>query len=216
MRVFPFSVVLAAVAVAAVGCASPAATTGTSGPGPQPAAAVAAESGPARPAATVDGPESTAGPGQPKLVMSVDGVGPYKIGARVEQLRKAGLLGELTTLDEKRCRELYRADASGTYSGTFQLVIRHQVLVEIGTAGGDLDLRTREGAGIGMSWPEIRKLYGQRGAMVKDSTGKRGFLVKDGDRVMLFSGHPVRPGIGYVAIGMADHTEHVFRTGEPC
>ncbi len=219
MRVFPFSVVLAAVAAVTVGCASPTATHGAGGSpaaAPRPSVAASSPSTPAQPADPVDESEPMDDVDLKNLVMSADGVGPYKIGARVEELRKSGLLGELDPVDAKRCPELYYAAAGGKYEGTFLLVIRHQVLVQLGT-GPDVRVRIPDGtAATAGSWREVRRIYGKRGAMIKDSEGKQGFLARDGDRVMLFSGHPIRPGIGYITVGMADYVEHVFRTGKSC
>jgi hypothetical protein len=210
MGMFRSSLLLATIAASLVGCGSPT----PNGVESTEVAASPASTSP-RATSTSPAPPSVSSPDPDGLVMNVDGIGPYRIGSRVEDLRAAGLLGQSSPIDP-RCPEVHSAAATGPYSGEVLLTVRRNVLVEIGTAGGDQPVRSPEGAAIGTSWDEIRKLYGGRGAMRKDPEANQGFLVPVGNRVMLFDGHPTRPGVGYFAVGLADYTERHFTTGQFC
>lgn len=154
-------------------------------------------------------------PGRDQRILSTSGIGPYQIGARADALRKAGLLGKTTPVDQANCPDLYTVEATGAYAGTLQLVLRHNVLVEIGTAGGEA-VQASGGGKLGMSFDEVKKLYGTRGSSRTDSLGNPGFLVPDGNKVLLFGAHPIRPGVGWVAAGLKDQTQHTFDTGTSC
>jgi hypothetical protein len=150
----------------------------------------------------------------PPWVLSTDGLGPYRLGARADELRAAGLLGQASPVDAANCPDLYNVAATGVYEGTLVLLVRHNVLVEIGTAGGD-EVRTPAGASVGGTFERVKKLYGSRGSSKKDSSGKEGFIVPVGDRVILFASS-IHPGVGWMAAGFADQTEHNFLTGSSC
>ncbi|MGW5579028.1 hypothetical protein [Micromonospora chokoriensis] len=42
------------------------------------------------------------------------------------------------------------------------------------------------------------------------------YLVRIGSRVELFTGHPIRPGVGYFQVGPASFVERNFRQGTVC
>jgi hypothetical protein len=159
-------------------------------------------------------PAPATAPVADRWVMSADGIGPYRIGVRVDEM-PAGLFGPSTPVDSVNCPGLYSVQATGEYEGTLALTVRHNYLVGIGTAGGK-PVHSAAGATVGTSFERVQEIYGTRGKMDKDSTGKPGFIVPAGDRVMLFGGHPIREGVGWFEVGLADHTEHMFRTGKHC
>jgi hypothetical protein len=204
MRVLPFSVLLAAVAAVSVGCAPSAA------PAERPAA-----SGPAVTPSATARPGPTATPRPPlklrsqDLVLSVNGIGPYRIGARTDELRAAGLLGnDPYPSGKKECRLMW-GDATGAYSGSIILDLRDDVLVAISTSGG-LNIRTPEGASLGSGWKGLRRIYGKRIEVSPEGKGRydvRVYTVRFGDRALAFGGHPIRPGIGSITAGLADVVE---------
>jgi hypothetical protein len=110
---------------------------------------------------------------------------------------------------------IYSVATTGTYAGTLLLVLRHNVLVEIGTAGGG-PVRSPDGVRVGDALDSVRTTYGTRAITRTGADGLPGFVVTEGDRVLLFTGHPIRPDIGWFAAGYADHTDAAFVSGEDC
>jgi hypothetical protein len=149
-------------------------------------------------------------------VLTIDGVGPYQIGAHVDDLVADGLIGEVSPVDTDSCPDLAHAEAAGPYLGTLVLTLRSNELVEIGTAGGE-PIRTPEGFGVGTPIADLELAYGERGAPVQDSAGTAGYVATVGDRVLLFAGSQQRPDeVAWLAVGLADYTERSFQTGAPC
>ncbi len=138
------------------------------------------------------------------LVMDVNGIGPYRIDASLDSLR-AG------------CSDTYDIGVIGRYEGEILLVVKGGQLVEVGTAGGSDPIRSLAGAAVGMSFAQVEALYGKRAVLdTHGQGGLGGVYVTSGDRVLLFSGHPIRPGVGYFAAGLASYTLNAFRTGAAC
>jgi hypothetical protein len=68
-----------------------------------------------------------------------------------------------------------------------------------------------------MSFDQLEAIYGPRGAPVGNDAGTAtGYLVRQGSRVELFTGHPIRPGVGYFQVGPASFVERAFRQGTVC
>jgi hypothetical protein len=157
---------------------------------------------------------STTDPADP-WVLSTEGIGPYRLGMRGSELAYEDLLGTATPINSTDCPELYSVATTGTYAGTLLLVLRHNVLVEIGTAGGG-PVRSPDGVRVGDALDSVRTTYGTRAITRTGADGLPGFVVTEGDRVLLFTGHPIRPDIGWFAAGYADHTDAAFVSGEDC
>jgi hypothetical protein len=204
------SLVLAGALVA--GCAAPSGSSGSSGssapPGPP---------GPPGPPAPSE--VATPSPADPWL-LTVDGVGPYRLGQRMDSM-PAGIFGDSTPVDAAACPDLVSVAATDEYAGTLLLVARHTVLVDIFSAGGDPTVHTPWGDGPGDSWADVEARHGPGsaapGAWRTNPSGQRAFVIRDGDRVIVFSVNPIRPGgIGGITAGLADHTLPAFDTGRPC
>jgi hypothetical protein len=148
-------------------------------------------------------------------VLDTDGIGPYRLGMRSAELAYEGLMGTATPINSADCPELYSVAATGTYAGTLLLVLRHNVLVQIGTAGGG-PVHSPEGVRVGDTLDSARTTYGTRATARTGADGLPGLVVTAGDRVLLFTGHPIRPGIGWFAAGYANHTEATFVSGDDC
>ena len=56
-------------------------------------------------------------------------------------------------------------------------------------------------------WTRSATTYGSRAAPRTGADGLPGLVVTAGDRVLLFTGHPIRTGIGWFAAGYADYTD---------
>jgi hypothetical protein len=131
-------------------------------------------------------------------------------------LTAAGLLGSSTPINAAECPDLLSVGATGMYEGTLLLVVRHTRLVQIGTAGGDGPVTSTEGVKVGDTLESAQATYGSSGTMHTGAAGLPGLVVPAGDRVLLFSGHPIRPGIGWYAAGYTDYTQSTFLSGDDC
>ncbi|MER7460119.1 hypothetical protein [Micromonospora sp. NPDC126480] len=144
-------------------------------------------------------------------ILSVRGAGPFRVGARLSRLSAAGLIDWVV----EPCDGVVHAGVTGEWAGAILLVFRHGRLVEVGTA--TVPPRSPAGASVGMSFEELEVIYGRRGSMIRNDVGDASaYLVRFGDRVELYTGHPIRSGVGYYAAGRADHVERAFRQGGAC
>ncbi|MER7168284.1 hypothetical protein ABT336_19725 [Micromonospora sp. NPDC000207] len=164
-----------------------------------------------------------AGPGAPPVgsdgrvgaartdVLGVAGAGPYRFGARLDQLTAAGLVDWTAPV----CGTVVDAGATGEWAGVILLTFQDGRLVGIGTATAPP--RSPAGAAVGMSFADLEAIYGPRGASIDDDAGTAtAYLVRLGSRVELFTGHPIRPGVGYFQVGPASFVERAFRQGRVC
>ncbi|MFI6128861.1 hypothetical protein [Micromonospora sp. NPDC051141] len=171
------------------------------------APAVAAASTP-RP---VVGTASTAHPTSEVEVLSVHGAGPYRIGARLDRLVAAGLIDWTAP----GCPGVTYTGVTGAWAGKIMLGFRDGRLMSVGTA--TVPPRSPAGASVGMSFAELEGIYGTRGSLIRNDAGdEEAYLVRFGSRVELFTGHPIRPGVGYYEAGPASFVEAGFRRGSPC
>ncbi|SCG61019.1 hypothetical protein GA0070609_3681 [Micromonospora echinaurantiaca] len=197
------------------GTAGPAATAGTA---PAiPARSVTARPGGAAPTASTVTPDRSVAVrpavarGWQVEVLSVRGTGPYRIGARLDRLVAAGRIDWTAP----GCAGVVHAGATGEWAGVVLLAFRHGRLVEVGTATAPP--RSPAGAAVGMSFAELERIYGPRGALISNDAGDAtAYLVRVGARVELFTGHPIRPGVGYFQVGPASYVERNFRQGTAC
>ncbi|MCX4385447.1 hypothetical protein OG777_00710 [Micromonospora peucetia] len=144
-------------------------------------------------------------------LISVRGAGPFRIGAGLARLSAAGLVDWVAP----DCDGVVRAGVTGAWAGKVLLVFRDGRLVEVGTATAPP--RTPAGAGVGMSFAALEEIYGPRGSMIRNDAGDASaYLVRIGSRVELFTGHPIRPGVGYLQVGPAAFVERHFRQSTSC
>ena len=94
------------------------------------------------------------------------------------------------------------------------LAFRNGRLVEVGTA--TVPPRSPAGASVGMTWTELEDIYGRRGRLIHNGDGEQAYLVRAGSRVELYTGHPIRSGVGYFQAGPADFVLRNFRRGAVC
>ncbi|WP_433651730.1 hypothetical protein ACQP2C_04080 [Micromonospora zamorensis] len=172
-------------------------------------ASAAPVSGGTAPAST-RGPLATTGHSHPQ-VLGVGGAGAYRIGAGLAALTAAGRIGWTATA----CGGVVHAGATGSWAGVLILAFRDGLLVEVGTATAPP--RSPAGATVGMSFDELEDIYGRRGSLIRNDAGDaEAYLVRVGSRVELFTGHPIRPGVGYFQVGPASFVERNFRQGSTC
>ncbi|MEV2240889.1 hypothetical protein [Micromonospora sp. NPDC049891] len=144
-------------------------------------------------------------------VMSVRGAGPYRIGASLDRLTAAGLIDWSVAT----CDGVVAAGATGTWAGVILLAFRHGRLVEVSTA--TVPPYSPAGAGVGMTFAQLETIYGPRGGLISNDAGTAtAYLVRVGARVELFTGHPIRPGVGAFQVGPASFVERNFRQGGAC
>ncbi|MEU6076506.1 hypothetical protein [Micromonospora sp. NPDC047074] len=144
-------------------------------------------------------------------VISVRGAGPFRIGASLARLSAAGLIDWVAP----DCDGVVRTGVTGAWAGKILLAFRDGLLVEVGTATAPP--RTPAGAAVGMSFAELALIYGSQGSLIRnDADDASAYLVRFGSRVELFTGHPIRPGVGYLQVGPASFVERTFREGRSC
>ncbi|MGS2618545.1 hypothetical protein ACVCAH_29050 [Micromonospora sp. LZ34] len=171
----------------------------------------ATANGPARTATTQPVARVTTARSAQVEVLSVRGTGPYRIGARLERLVAAGRIDWTAP----GCAGVVHAGATGEWAGVILLAFRHGRLVEVGTATAPP--RSPAGAAVGMPFAELERIYGPRGALISNDAGTASaYLVRFGSRVELFTGHPIRPGVGYFQVGPASYVERTFRQSASC
>jgi hypothetical protein len=169
---------------------------------PASASSRAADPAPTKRAGTVlDGPAGS--------VLSVRGAGPYRIGARLQALQEAGLIGWVAPPQE--CDVVFTG-VTGEWSGALILAFRAGRLVEVGTATAPP--LSPAGASVGMSWSQLEDIYGSRGRLIYNDDGEQAYVVRIGSRVELYTGHPIREGVGYFQAGLANFVLKNFM-GEP-
>ncbi|GGR91176.1 hypothetical protein GCM10010169_39360 [Micromonospora fulviviridis] len=139
-------------------------------------------------------------------VLSVRGAGPYRIGARLDRLAAAGLIDWTAP----GCAGVVHAGATGAWAGKIMLAFRFGRLVSVGTA--TVPPRSPAGASVGMSFADLERIYGRRGALIRNDAGDaEAYLVRFGSRAELFTSHPIRSGVGYYEAGIASYVESGFR-----
>ncbi|MBM0202801.1 hypothetical protein ACIA47_20885 [Micromonospora sp. NPDC051227] len=173
-------------------------------------AAAAPQAGGTAPA-SARGPLAVAPGHSHPQVLSVRGVGVYRIGASLASLTTNGHLDWTVPT----CGGVVHAGATGSWAGVILLAFRDGRLVEVGTATAPP--RSPAGATVGMSFDELEAIYGWRGSLIRNDAGDaEAYLVRVGSRVELFTGHPIRPGVGYFQVGPASFVERNFRQGVSC
>jgi hypothetical protein len=154
-------------------------------------------------AGAMDGPAGS--------VLSVQGAGPYQIGARYQSLSEAGLIDWVAPVPD--CNVVYTG-VTGDWAGVLILAFRNERLVEIGTATAPP--RSPAGASVGMEWSQLEDIYGSQGELIYNDDGDQAYVVRIGSRVELYTGHPIRPGVGYFQVGPANFVLRNFLRGPAC
>jgi len=144
-------------------------------------------------------------------VMSVRGAGPYRIGARLRALQQAGLIAWVAP--QPGCDVVFTG-VTGDWAGVLILAFRNGRLVEVGTA--TTPPRSPAGASVGMDWSQLEDIYGSRGRLIYNDGGDQAYAVRIGSRVELYTGHPIREGVGYFQAGPANFVLRNFMRGSVC
>lgn len=162
-------------------------------------------------AASAYGPAAAAAEHTHPQVLSVAGAGVYRIGASLAALTANGHIDWTAPT----CGGVVHAGVTGTWAGVLLLAFQNGRLVEVGTATAPP--QSPAGARVGMSFAELEAIYGPRGSLIHNDAGDaEAYLVRVGSRVELFTGHPIRPGVGYFQVGPASFVERNFRQGGSC
>jgi hypothetical protein len=149
--------------------------------------------------------------GAARSVLSVRGAGPYRIGARLQALQEAGLIGWVAPPQE--CDVVFTG-VTGEWSGVLILGFRAGRLVEVGTATAPP--LSPAGASVGTSWSQLEDIYGRRGRLIYNNDGQQAYVVRIGSRVELYTEHPIRGGVGYFQAGLANFVLRNFMGESVC
>jgi hypothetical protein len=103
---------------------------------------------------------------------------------------------------------------TGDWSGVLILAFRAGRLVETGTATAPP--RSPAGASVGMGWSQLEDIYGSRGRLIHNNDGEQAYVVRIGSRVELYTGHPIRDGVGYFQAGPANFVLKNFMNEAVC
>jgi hypothetical protein len=191
---------------------------GPAGPGGgDPTTAPAGTSAAATPTAAVTTPATTAPPSTDPWEISTDGIGPYRLGARVDTL-PAGLFTSSSPIDSVNCPDLISSGATGMYAGVLLFVVRHMQLVQIESAGGVPGVHTRVNDRVGDRWATVEGRNPTGTWQTRTgATTPRAFVVPNGDRVTMYHVNPIRPdGVGAIVVGMENHSRSTFLSGRHC
>jgi hypothetical protein len=202
------------ISTVATGCGGPADTPAD----PAPTAVTTPGGSPTTvPATTAGGPATTASPAgtADPWLLTTDGIGPYRLGERIDSMAP-GIFAPSTPIDSANCPDLYSREATGAYAGTLLFVVRHSVLVQIQSAGGDPGVHSAQGDRVGDPWSTVESRHPD-GGYLTGAGGARAFTVPVGVRVMMFHVNPIRPdGVGSYLVGLADHSRATFLSGAHC
>jgi hypothetical protein len=119
-----------------------------------------------------------------KLVMSVDGIGPYKLGVSTAPALVAA--GQLTPPDPyypEVCTGIATALGTQEYSGRFTLYFKDDLLVAIVTAAPDVT--SPSGAHVGLPASEIERIYKTRVVASDGYGGTKIYTVTVDDRKLI-------------------------------
>jgi hypothetical protein len=143
----------------------------------------------------------------------VDGIGPYAIGATLDDLRGRGLLTNVVA--SPHCDNAFGAEATGGYAGRLAFTFVAGRLIAIHTTS--TTLRTPSGGKVGMSLSSLQGIYGTRGEVISNGTGGRAYIVRvtPGSRAALFL-FDAADRTGALSVGEAEPLAEAIRTGEGC
>jgi hypothetical protein len=67
-----------------------------------------------------------------------------------------------------------------------------------------------------MGWSQLEDIYGSRGRLIYNTDGEQAYVVHIGSRVELYTGHPIRDGVGYFQAGPANFVLKNFMGESVC
>ncbi|MFY1691349.1 hypothetical protein [Plantactinospora sp. WMMB782] len=144
-------------------------------------------------------------------VLTVDGIGPYRIGVST----RTGLLarGLVTNIEEEQtCNGFYSGEATGRYAGILLLRFQGNRLVLLSTT--DPTIRTRVGGRVGMTLADLEQRYGPLGAIEYGKWTLRAYVVSSGGRIIAFFEDPYTPYVYRIASGERDRVLASFVGGD--
>lgn len=136
-------------------------------------------------------PTPTAAPPTPspdQLILSVDGIGPYKIGvSTVASLQADGLITSADPYYPDVCSQIFTALGTREWTGRFTLYFKADLLVAIVTAAPEI--KSVSGAQVGMTTARIEQIYGSRVVASDGYGGARIYTVTvQGRRLVMQTG----------------------------
>lgn len=207
---------VAALAVLTLGCgALGVRDQETSGP---PTPIVSGEAAPPSP-----GPSSIAGPttappspSVDPLVLSVDGIGPYRLGtgATLDQLQGTGVLTSVANGGEA-CPQHFGAQGTGQYTGIRLWFLPDRKLDFVIARAPTI--RTPSGARVGNTLAELQTIYGSRGEVLTVG-GAKAYIVRvaSSGRAIFFELDLANAQVIAVYAGGGDRLAQRFLGGSDC
>ncbi len=194
-----FGLSVLVVLLAAAGCSKDPEPTPTAAPG----ATTAAPSGSASPTPAASGSPSSA------LAFTVDGAGPYQLGAKLSTLQAAGQLDEVKTGGET-CAQNTTARGTGTWKdirmsfrpdGTLYVAINRSPSIP-----------TPSGAWLGNTLAALQSIYGMLGEELSQGGGIAYLVTTTSGRGIMFDLDAAKKVIAMVA-GEASYLKSSFLGG---
>lgn len=123
--------------------------------------------------------------GRPSLLLTPDGVGPYRIGARIQP----SLVTAASPVDSA-CPDVAFQQATGRYAGAIDVFTKGGVVFEVQVSAR---AHTREGAQVGKPLSHVSRIYGARTKTWRGEGGIPVAAVTVGRNSMVFTGASEEP-----------------------
>jgi hypothetical protein len=163
-------------------------------------------------------PSPSAAARDTSMVLAADGVGPYRVGASLADLRSRRLVKNIG--ESQNCGLPWQiGEAANRYEGRLSLAFESGRLTDVATSSKSL--ATPSGARVGMTLDDLRRIYGDRGNVIRGYQSQA-FSVRVAGTTLgiLFyfeslDSNP-RPNVLAIAAGEVERLERAAVVGEGC
>ena len=150
-----------------------------------------------------------------KLVLSVDGVGPYKLGRFDRHQTDRGWPADRTDpYFPEFCTGIATALGTGDWSGRFILYFKDDVLVAIVTAAPDVT--SPSGAKVGQTTAKVEGIYGTRAVASDGFGGIKIYTVTVDDRRLILHTDDTKAAITTMFVQKGDAPVLLPHDGPAC
>jgi hypothetical protein len=142
--------------------------------------------------------------------MSAGGLGPYRIGAKLSELQKSGLVGKTKALRADNCPGYAGATGTAKYHKPDLVFYKDRLLrMEVSADG----VSTSRGLKVGSKLATVKDKYPD-GKQIDDSFGNGAWLATVGDYGLLFATNGEK--VSGLQAGMAEPMQFKYTDGQGC